>query len=304
MTASSNIVFAALVPVLVAASWTMGPASAVAQRITAERTAAIPERTETNPQAAAAPAPPGASAGIEELDRVAAQYREYWERHPHGQWLLRILPVRLKPSQLPEAASEPARLTARYCVQCHALPDPAMHGAQRWERVVDRMLPRMRGEGNQGRLMHEMMQGLQAPDAQQARMITDYLVRHAQRPLPLAERAQLDRERGVAATVPGRPALSKGLATEAGRMFQGACTQCHELPDPARHRAQEWPAVVERMQANMQWMNRVVGSGADPGEPRFDPRRITTFLQAFSSDGRAAAGPSPRDTGSARGAFR
>jgi hypothetical protein len=219
-----------------------------------------------------------------ELDRIAAQYRDYWESHPHGQWLLRLLPVRLKPSELPEADTEPARLTARYCVQCHVLPDPAMHGAQRWARVVERMLPRMRGEGNQGRLMHEMMRGLQAPDAAQVGSITDYLARHAQRPLPLAARTPLDGSRHAPATVPGRLDLTLALATEDGLMFQGACNQCHELPDPAAHRAGEWPAIVERMQLNMQWMNRVVGSVRIPGEPRFDPARIIGFLQTHSSD--------------------
>ena len=241
---------------------------------------------DAQPAAAGVPGTPGTRGipGVEELDRIATQYREYWERHPHGQWLLRILPVRLKPSGLPEAHGEPARLTARYCVQCHALPDPAMHGAQRWEGVVERMLPRMRGEGNQGRLMHEMMQGLQAPDPAQVRMIVDYLARHAQRPLPLAERTPLDGNRHASATVPGRPDLTLALATADGLMFQGACNQCHELPDPASHRAGEWPAVVERMQVNMQWMNRVVGSVRDPREPTLEPRRIIAFLQAHASD--------------------
>ena len=225
-----------------------------------------------------------------ELDRIAMDYRDYWERHPHGQWLLRILPVRIKPSELPEAASEPARLTARYCVQCHALPSPAMHGAARWEQVVERMLPRMRGEGNQGRLMHEMMQGLQAPDAQQVRVIVDYLSRHGQRPLPVVERDARESERRASPAVPGRPQLTAALAREAGRMFIGACNQCHELPDPGSHRAAEWPAVVARMQDNMQWMNRVVGSNADPREPRLDPQRITGFLQAFASDASASGG--------------
>lgn len=244
---------------------------------------------DAQPAVAGVPGTPGTGGtggipGVEELDGIATQYREYWERHPHGQWLLRILPVRLKPSDLPEAHGEPARLTARYCVQCHALPDPAMHGAQRWEGVVERMLPRMRGEGNQGRLMHEMMQGLQAPDPEQVRIIRAYLARHAQRPLALLERAASGRERRLPPTVPGRPELTEALAGEDGRMFQGACNQCHELPDPAAHRAAEWPAVVARMQDNMQWMNRVVGSNADPREPRLDPQRITAFLQAFADD--------------------
>ena len=224
---------------------------------------------------------------LPELDRIAQDYRDYWERHPHGQWLLRILPVRLKPSELPEAHSDGARLTARYCVQCHALPSPAMHGPGRWEAVVKRMLPRMRGEGNQGRLMHEMMQGLLAPDAGQVSTIVDYLARHGQRPLPMTGHDAPGQDRRTP-TVPGRPRLSEALAGKEGRMFVAACSQCHELPDPGRHRADEWPAVITRMQDNMQWMNRVVGSQRDPREPSLDPQRITGFLQAFASD---AAGP-------------
>jgi hypothetical protein len=235
------------------------------------------------------PAPRSATVpDVAELDRLAVQYRQHWERHPHGQWLLRILPVRLRPSELPDAHSPAARLTARYCVQCHALPAPSMHGAQRWERVVERMLPRMRGEGNQGRLMHEMMQGLAAPDAEQVRIIIGYLARHAQQPLPLGDRDRSEQDRRMPSTVPGRPELTQALGTEEGRMFQSACNQCHELPDPAAHRAAEWPVVVQRMQENMQWMNRVVGSSDDPREPRLDPQRITAFLQAFASDRPAA----------------
>jgi hypothetical protein len=225
------------------------------------------------------------------LDRLAARYRERWEAHPNGQWLLRILPVRMKPSDLPDAHSEAARLTARYCVQCHALPNPAMHGAQRWEGVVERMVPRMRGEGNQGRLMREMMDGIEAPDAREVGVIIGYLTRHAQQPLPLAERPGLERNRRAPPAVPGRPDLSLALASEDGRMFRAACDQCHELPDPAGHRAREWPAIIERMQANMQWMNRVVGSIDDPREPRLDTQRIITFLKEFASDGLAPEGP-------------
>ena len=224
-----------------------------------------------------------------ELDRLAGDYRQYWERHPHGQWLLRLLPVRLAPSQLPQAESEGARLTARYCVQCHALPSPAMHGPARWERVVRRMLPRMRGEGNQGRLMKEMMQGLQAPDEAQVRLIVDYLVRHGQQPLPVVEDATPDRNRRAPPAVPDRPRLTAALAGDDGRMFIGACSQCHELPDPRSRRAAEWPGIVARMQSNMQWMNRVVGSHGDPREPVLDPQRIVAFLQSFAGD-MAAAG--------------
>ena len=60
--------------------------------------------------------------------------------------------------------------------------------------------------------------------------------------------------------------------------FRVACGQCHALPDPQMHTAKEWPAVVERMQKNMEWMNRVVGSRPVPGEPQLRIEDINAFL--------------------------
>jgi len=64
---------------------------------------------------------------------------------------------------LPEPDSRGAALTVRYCVQCHNLPNPAMQQAAKWPAAVERMVARMRGQGNMGRLMHEMMAGVKAP---------------------------------------------------------------------------------------------------------------------------------------------
>ncbi len=75
------------------------------------------------------------------------------------------------------------------------------------------------------------------------------------------------------------PRLQQALDTPAGRMFEQACSQCHALPDPGSHTAAEWPAVVRRMQRNMLWMNRVVGSRFDPREPQLRPVEIIEFLQ-------------------------
>ncbi len=36
------------------------------------------------------------------------------------------------------------------------------------------------------------------------------------------------------------------------KIFMTLCTQCHGLPDPKSHSAQEWPAVVVRMIEKMQ----------------------------------------------------
>ncbi len=45
------------------------------------------------------------------------------------------------------------------------------------------------------------------------------------------------------------------------------------------HTAREWPAVVARMQKNMEWMNRVVSSKAVPGEPQLRIEEINAFLK-------------------------
>jgi len=50
------------------------------------------------------------------------------------------------------------------------------------------------------------------------------------------------------------------------------------LPDPKRHTAAEWRAVVTRMQENMEWMNRVVGSKPLTGEPQLRVSEINAFL--------------------------
>jgi hypothetical protein len=172
--------------------------------------------------------------------------------------LERILPPGFEASMLPEPGSKGAQLTRRYCTQCHNLANPAMHEAKRWQSVVERMVPRMEGKGNMGKLMAEMMAGVQAPATEEKQAIVAYLRKHAQRALD--------------------PDKIPEVNTPAGEPFRLACGQCHALPDPQRHTAKEWPAVVERMQKNMEWMNRVVGSKPVPGEPQFKVEDINAFL--------------------------
>jgi len=192
----------------------------------------------------------------------SAAARQRWSESPHGPMLERILPPGYAPAMLPEPGSEGARLTLRYCVQCHNLANPAMHDAARWPAIVDRMVVRMQGRGNMGRLMSEMMAGVVAPEAGEKRALVAYLRRHAQRPLD--------------------PAKIPAVNTTAAEPFRLACGQCHVLPDPQRYTAREWPAVVERMQKNMDWMNRVVGSKPVPGEPQLRVEAINAFLARFA----------------------
>src|SRR4051812_29924040 len=123
----------------------------------------------------------------------AAEARKRWESSPHGPMLERILPPTSAPSELPEPGSRGALLTLRYCVQCHNLPNPAMHHAAKWPAIVDRMVVRMEGRGNLGPLMSEMMAGVKAPSARETETLVGYLRRHGQKPLDPRRYPAVDR---------------------------------------------------------------------------------------------------------------
>jgi cytochrome c5 len=196
-----------------------------------------------------------AAAAADEIDEA----KKRWAQSPHGPLLERILPPTYDARQLPSRGSRGAQLTMRYCVQCHNLPNPAMHNAAKWPGIVERMVLRMEGRGNLGTLMSELMAGVQAPSEEETRLLVAYLRKYAQRPLD--------------------PQRYPDVYQPAGEAFRVACNQCHVLPDPQRHTAAEWRTVVARMQENMQWMNRVVGSQPLPGEPQLRVEEINAFLE-------------------------
>jgi cytochrome c2 len=187
-----------------------------------------------------------------------SEAKKRWEASPHGPMLERILPPTFDAAWLPERQSNGAKLVVAYCVQCHNLPNPAMHHAEKWPSVVQRMVLRMEGKGNMGTLMAEMMAGVKAPAAEDTRAIIAYLKRHAQKPLD--------------------PVRYPEVNQPSGEAFRLACNQCHVLPDPQRYSAAEWPRVVARMRENMEWMNRVVGSKPVPREPQLAVEEINAFL--------------------------
>jgi len=191
-------------------------------------------------------------------DGSVERAKHLWSQSPYGKLLERILPPSIEPHQLPEPRSEGARLTTRYCVQCHYLPNPQMHAPDQWTTVVVRMVWRMQGQGNLGVLMKEMMDNVKAPTDQETAVLAAYLRKHGQ--------LEMDS---------GDPALR----TDAGKIYSIACTQCHALPDPRRHTQREWPAVVERMKEHMAWTNTVVGADALKTLPVLDTTVIVRFLQ-------------------------
>lgn len=192
-------------------------------------------------------------------ERAVEAARIRWQESPHGPMLARILPPTFEPAQLPERETRGATLVVEYCVQCHNLPNPAMHHAAKWPGIVERMVVRMQGKGNLGTLMKEMMAGVKAPTREEQAALVAYLKGNAQRPL--------DRRK------------YPDIESNAAKSFRLACQQCHTLPDPQRHSAAEWPAVVARMEKNMLWMNRVVGSKPNRDEPQLRIEEINGYLQ-------------------------
>jgi cytochrome c5 len=135
---------------------------------------------------------------------------------------------------LPEPNNKGAMLLQQFCTQCHNLPGPGLHTAVQWPPVVDRMVRRMYRMGG-----HGMMMGTsELPTRDQAAAIDSYLQKHSMKTFTKAESAALE--------------------TPGARAFKSICSQCHALPDPEKHTAQEWPVVTERMKGYMKSMGKAV----------------------------------------------
>ena len=198
------------------------------------------------------------AASAQDAAQLVKEAKKRWAESPHGPLLERILPPTFEARQLPERKSRGARLVVQYCLQCHNLPNPAMHHAARWPGIFERMVLRMKGRGNLGELMHDMMAGVEAPTVDEAEVLLAYLRKHSQKPLD--------------------PKKYPAVNEPEGQSFRLACQQCHVLPDPKRHKASEWPTVVARMEKNMEWMNRVVGNRKEPDVPQLRIEEINAFL--------------------------
>jgi hypothetical protein len=142
----------------------------------------------------------------------------------HGMLADNVLPG-VKPRDLPAPNSEGARLTARYCMECHRLASPSMHTASEWRTVADRMFRRMAAASQRGM----MRMSVSVPSTRQKRLIVDYLQAYALRSIS-----------------PG----ALGSPTSPGASaFRNSCSECHALPDPKLHGARDWPAIVRKMQS-------------------------------------------------------
>lgn len=160
-------------------------------------------------------------------------------------------PPGIDPSTLPEPQVRGAQLLTRYCTQCHALTGPGRHTAEEWPAVLERMHMLM----DVSRRFRGMMGSIALPDAEEIRVLAEYLSAHALQPM-----------RGIPHGA-GAPA------------FTTACAACHTLPDPRQYRAAQWPAVVRQMQVKADIMGRasVFESVANA--------EVIAYLQAHANDG-------------------
>jgi cytochrome c5 len=165
----------------------------------------------------------------------------------------------IKPEQLPDPSSEGARLVVEYCAQCHNLPSPAMHSASEWPAIAERMFRRMAmysqmGMGKMGGMGMGGMMGMmnmKSPSSQDQQAIVGYLKKYAL--------ASIGPE-----SIPSP--RSKGAL-----LFAASCSQCHALPDPQIHTAEQWPGVVGQMQS----LTRSMGKPAMSSEQK---REIVDYL--------------------------
>jgi cytochrome c5 len=145
-----------------------------------------------------------------------------------GNLLLAAALVALPPGvpavELPDPESKGAELLAKYCGQgCHGIPAPSSHSQTDWPGVLRRMWLRM---GKIDTTYH-----IAVPDDAERIVILNYMLAHA---------LQV-----TSGTLPNAPGKDVFLAT---------CSQCHALPDPKQHSAEDWVAVVRRMNVHMEKM--------------------------------------------------
>ena len=165
---------------------------------------------------------------------------------------------------LPESESIGAELYSQYCSQCHALPSPKAHSAREWEESLARMDAQMQMMGRMRMMKMCRMMNVEAPNGGEKEIILSYLQKHA---LKVIKEQELPAPE------------SKGAL-----LFKDTCSQCHDLPGPKNHTAEEWPRIVE----NMTDFIRELKQGTQLSDQ--DKERIIQYLQEYSKlDGSQSA---------------
>jgi len=156
------------------------------------------------------------------------------------------LPPGVPAAELPDPQSKGAELVAKYCGQgCHGIPAPSSHAQTDWPVVLRRMWLRM--------AKIDTTYHVAVPDDAERTVILEYMLAHA--------------FQVTSGDLPDAPGKDRFVAT---------CSQCHGLPDPKQHAAQDWVAVVRRMNVHME---KMLGSVLSQDEMQ----RIVLYLGKASS---------------------
>ena len=79
------------------------------------------------------------------------------------------------------------------------------------------------------------------------------------------------------------PSLLPEPKSQGAQLLARYCSQCHNLPGPGSHTAEEWPAVVERMRLRMQMMSRPAMMGMMIESPDdSELLAILSYLQEYA----------------------
>ena len=155
------------------------------------------------------------------------------------------MPAALPASELPDPSGQGAQLTVKFCGQaCHGLPAPTSHSANDWPVVLRRMWLRMSSLDSAYQIA--------VPTTAERTVILDYMLAHA-----------LQVSAGELPDGPGKD------------LFVQRCGACHGLPDVRQHSADDWVAVVRRMNGRMEHLlGRVLSQD--------EMQRIVHYLEATS----------------------
>jgi cytochrome c5 len=155
------------------------------------------------------------------------------------------LPPPMAAADLPDPQGQGAQLTAQFCGgACHSIPAPSAHSATDWPVVLRRMWIRAAALDT---ALH-----VPVPDNAERIVISEYMIANALKT--------------NAGTLPDFPGRDTYLAT---------CGKCHGIPDLRQHSAQDWAAVVRRMNTRMETMLR---QSLTPDEIQ----RVVMFLERAS----------------------
>jgi cytochrome c5 len=157
------------------------------------------------------------------------------------------MPTGVTAASLPDSGSQGAHMVAKFCGQaCHGIPAPSSHSSQDWPIVLRRMWLRMSS-------LDTTVYHISVPSDGERAAILDYM---------LANALQV---------------TAGNLPDAAGKaVFVEKCGACHGLPDVHQHSAEDWVAVVRRMNGRMQ---QLTGQGLSQDELQ----RIVLYLQKVTA---------------------